>query len=190
MGVDIPDIALTTLANFIRLNVPTLTVLEQWPYANEKLTYPSLTITMGKPKRMPEIPYEISCTAPDRHKKVVSNLVVASWDFNFQLDLWCRDKAERKDYTEKVLTLFNSQQVDLSGLDKPDGLSLNMAAHFNESCRYEIDTIEPIDDEAGAQRQERREKISVLVNCREVRQRTYYAMVTIQSNVEVSTEIN
>lgn len=188
MFADVPDIALSTLAAFVESGISSLTVYQEWPYANEQLTYPTLTISTVKPKRMPHMPYQIVLTSPDTDGKVIANEVVANWDFQMQLDLWCSDKAMRKDYTDRIIALFNSQEMDASGLNKPDGLSLQMTAHFNEWVRYEIDTTECIDDEAGAQRQERREKIMVLVNCREVRQRTYYAMKNIDVHIQAPTD--
>lgn len=181
------SLSLETLAAFIRTNVIGLTVLEEWPYANQKIAYPSITITVaGTPKRVPEMPYQIAKTNPDGDNKIVVSEVVASYDFSFQMDLWCRNKLERKQFTDKVISLFNSQEMDNTGNNIPDGLSLQCSQMFNEWIRYEIESYQPFDDEAGAQRQERREKFAVLVNFREVRQRTYYAIINTELHSDIS----
>jgi hypothetical protein len=89
------------------------------------------------------------------------------------------------------MTAFNRQQNDMKGVSegRPDGLSLKLRG-YNEHvyARFDLDTTECIDDEASAQRQERREKITVLVNTREIRKQTYYAMKSIQISSEVTSE--
>lgn len=176
---DVPDIAIANLAQFIRTNLTALTVKEEWPYANEKLDFPALTISsIDKPKRMPQYPYPVSDPIlVDGMLNV--NMLVATWDFQLQLDVWCRSKLERKQYTDAIIALFNSQEIDQT----PDGLSLTVTNYFSEIFRFEIQDIMCVDDEAAAQRQERREKITVLVNCNEIRVKKYYAMNTIQTFV-------
>lgn len=187
---DPASLALTNLCTFLKSNLTDVKeVRDQWPYANEKLSYPTITVThVTKPKRTPEMKYQISITTPDVDKKVVANEVVASWDLNLQLDVWCRDKLQRKQITEEIILLFNSQEEDASGSDNPDGLSLQCSDLFNEWIRYEIDDFEAMDDEPGAQREERREKITVMVNFREVRQRTYYAIINLDVHQHITTE--
>lgn len=179
MASDVPDIALSTLANFISTNIPALTVKQEWPYANEPLKFPSLTISTNEPKRTPIMPVLLSQTAPDVNHKITITEAVAWWDDTFQLDLWTRNKAERRDFTDQIIALFNSQ-MSVTG---NDGLALPMTDHFNELCSYEITTIKCVDDEAAAQRQERREMIKVIINCRELRQRVVYAMVNIVGKI-------
>jgi hypothetical protein len=173
---EIADVAKATLVAFLKANTTGLTVIDEWPYGNQKIAMPSATISTTKPKRMPAMPVQISVTEPDINGQVVANEYVADWDDVFQIDLWCRNKVERTSFTSQILGLFNSQELNPEGVD---GLSLQMTTYFNEWCRYEIDTVECVDDAAAAERQERREKIMVLVNCREIVQRTYYAIKTL-----------
>lgn len=181
-GADVADIALATLADFLSSAIPGLKVNQEFPYATEKLVYPTLTISTNKPTRIPLMTYTDSVSSPDQNGQVVANEVVAEWDDTFQLDLWCKDKGQRKQFTEAIIAAFASQWP------QPDGLSLPMPLHFNEICRYDIDTVQCIDDEASAQRQERREKITVLVNCREIRQRKYYAIKSVQATTVVGPD--
>ena len=176
---DVAYIAKDILVAFIQANIPSLTVRDEFPYATQQLKYPSLTITTNKPKRTPSFPIVISQTAPNSSNQVVANEYVADWEDSFQLDLWARNKAERSSYASLILALFNSQETNAGTADNPDGLSLQMAAHFNEWARFEIDSVQDIDDEAASERQERRKKIAVLMNCREIAQRTYYPIQSI-----------
>lgn len=175
-----------TLADFLASNISGLTVLQEWPAANQQLKYPSVTLTTGTPKRMPLMPYQVGITTPDSKNQVVQTNVVASYDVSFQLDLWTRTKIERDQVLGSIITLFNSEEFQTSGHDQTDGLSLVLEDYFGEYCRYEIDTHEFVDDEASAQRQERRVRIVVLANLREVRQRTYYAMTKIETHTGVA----
>lgn len=180
---DLPKIMMDTLASFLKAQISGLTVLQEWPYANQKLSYPSLTITMNKPKRAPlQMKEFISKTDPDANKKIIVTEAVADWDDTFQLDLWCADKLSRSVISDQIIAAFNSQETNA-----PDGLSLPMVSHYGEFARFEIQDIMPADDEAAAERQERRQKITVLVNCREIRQRSYYAIRTVQTQLGVGT---
>ncbi len=187
VGTDVISQSIEALAIWLRANITGLTVLDEWPYGNQQLTYPSLTIFTGQAKRMPLMPETIAVTSPDENNKVVATEVVAEYDFKAQLDLWCRTKLERKQILANILTAFNSAEMDSTGANNPDGLNLILSSYFNTIVSYEIDWHQHKDDEQAAERQERREMISIVVNLREVRQRTYYAMVTIQTKAGVGT---
>ncbi len=180
---DVPSIAVDALKNWLEINISGLTCYDEWPYGNQQLKYPAITIFTGQATRMPLMPEVDSVTEPDVNNKVIANEVVAEYDFNLQLDLWCKNKLERKQTLAKLLTAFNGQESDTSGANNPDGLTLVVPNYFNMPVRFEIQNHKHKDDEQAAQRQERRELISVIVNCREIRQRTYYAMKQIQSVV-------
>lgn len=181
-SIDCGDAMLTTLCSFIAVQIPDLTVKNEWPYANEELKLPSVTISTNKPKRTPlsQQPYEKQ-SLPDHKNMVTVQQAVAFWEDTFQIDLWCSDKQERKDFTARIIELFESEQLK----QRPGGLSLPMSTNFDEIARFEIESVQCIDDEASAQRQERREKITVLVNCREIKQYSYYAMKSIQLQTQV-----
>lgn len=180
--------ALEGLTTWLRTNIPGLTVLSEWPYANQKLTYPSITVTDGQAKRMPLMPETIHVTDPDVDNKVVATEIVAEYDDIWQIDLWARNKLERDELVKQIIDAFNSMEVDNTGNNNPDGISLTLANYFNVIARYEIQDHQSVDDEAGAQRQERREKFRILVNFREVKLRTYYAMRTIEQHVGVTDQ--
>lgn len=187
MSADVADVMVNELALFIAANIAGLTVLQEFPYANQQLTYPSLTISTTKPVRTPIMPY-IDTQADPVDGVIVANFAVAEWDDVFQLDLWCRDKLERKTFTDAIISLFNSQENppladSPTGANQPDGLSIVMSSYYNEPARFEIRDMMCVDNEAAAQRQERREKISVLANCMEIRQRSLNAITNIETYV-------
>jgi hypothetical protein len=184
---DVMDSCLSALATYLAGQISGLTILQEWPYANQQLTYPSLTISTKDPKRTPSMPILVSQTAPNESNQITANEAVAEWDDIFQMDLWTRSKAERKTITAQILDAFNAQEMDASGKNKSDGLSLQITDQYGEYARFEIENVQCVDDEASAQRQERREKITVIVNCREIRQRTYYAMTSIQLYGQVAS---
>jgi hypothetical protein len=169
------------LASYLRTEVAGLTVKTEWPGANEKLQYPSLTIFAGEPIFTPFQPTEISRTAPDVNNKVISTMSVGEYDLTMQLDIWCRNKLERETVFGQVFDAINKTVV-------PMGLSLQLTDYFNEWARYDIDRHSFVDDEAGAQRQEWRVKLSLLANVKCLKQVTTYAMITIVDTVGVTTD--
>lgn len=176
--------AVDALVSFLQAQIPGLTILTEWPYANQQLQYPSLTITTGKVDSVPlNPPEQIAVTTPDINNQVVATEVISELDATFQLDLWTRTKLERRTVLGQIQSAFSAQQMDTSGNNNPQGISLRMGNYFNAWVRYDLVTSEFRDDEQAAERQERRARMSVLVNCREIRQRTYYAMRTIQVTV-------
>jgi hypothetical protein len=179
------DAAVDGLATFLA-TITGLTVSTEWPAANEKLVFPSVTVTAGKAKRTPIMPETFSVSAPDTNNQVIETVVIGHYDLPIQLDLWCRTKAERRQFLNAILDKFNAQSLDSSGLEKPCGLSLQLTNYYGIYARYEIDTHEFRDEEIAAQRQERRATIQLLVNTREISTRTLYAIksTTLYSEVD------
>lgn len=169
------------LSTYLSGQISGLTVLQNFPYANQELNYPSVTITQSNPTRTPEMPWITSQTTPDVNNQITVNTIVAAWEDTFQLDLWCRNNLERDKYLALIIDAFRNNEPN-------DGLSLQMTNYFNEYARYELESTENVEDEASVQRQERRAKIRLTVNCREVKQKTYYSMAIIQVEAEVATD--
>lgn len=153
-----------------------LTVLKEWPAANQKLVLPSVTITQGEPKFRALDPYLLSITNPNVAHEVTSVKIVGEYDLVIQLDLWARNKVERAQYFE---LLFAKLNPDIT----PMGLSLQMSDYSNLWARYDLDSHQFVDDEATAQRQEWRCKLSLLANTRAVLSKTEFAIITIENNV-------
>ena len=186
---DVIESCVSALADFLSSQIAGLTVFQEWPSANQALSYPSLTISTGaSPKRTPSIMVQVSQTEPDSNNQIVVNEHIADWDDNFQLDLWTATKPQRTQVLAQIIDAFSSQEMDSTGANNANGLSISLPDQYGEIARFDIGSVQRIDDEASAQRQERRVKISVLVNCREIRQRTYYAMKQILIATEVSQD--
>lgn len=166
------DAAVDGLANYLK-GISGLNVETEWPDSNEQLQMPSVTLTAGKDKRTPIQPEEVSRTLPDDNNQVVQVVATAHYDLSIQLDLWCRTKAERRQFLNAILGAFNASE---NNSDAPSGLSLQLTNYFNVYARYEIDAHEFRDDEVAAERQERRATIMLLVNTRECVSRTMYAI--------------
>lgn len=178
---DVPDQAIAALADFLSAQISGLTVRQEWPYANEKLQYPSLTISTNNPKRLPIDPYQISQSVPDIDGNTTVKTAIAFWEDTFQLDLWCSNKLERKTYTQAIIDAFNSQA-------NLNTVNLVLTGNFADLCAFEIENVKCIDNERAAETQERREMITVLVNCREIRQTIVPAMIHIESTVDVNND--
>lgn len=169
------DAAVDGLSAYLAAQVTGLNLLTEWPEANKKLVYPSATLTTGVAKRTPIQPEEIAVTTPDENNQVVQTLAIAHYDIPIQIDLWCRTKAERRQFLNAILSSFNKAELTD---ESPCGLSLQLTDYFNVYARYEIDTHNFRDDEIASQTQERRATISLLVNTREIAQRTMYAIIS------------
>ncbi len=179
---------LSNLQSYLVGKVSGLTVLTEWPSANQKLTYPSLTLFSGKVSTM-NLPAQIIAQgAIDGDNKILATEIIGEHDFTMQMDLWCANKFQRDVMLGNVLNAINFEIADSTGNHKPAGLSLQLTDYFNAWVRFDLDGWEYMDDEAAAERQERRAKIRLLVNCRDIRQRTYYAMTTIKVDLGVNTD--
>lgn len=171
---------LTRLQAYFVAQISTLTVYPEWPSANQKLVYPAMSMFQGKVNTMNRQPEIIATSAPDTDGKVTVTEIVGEHDFKIQLDLWCRNKPERDTYLGLVMDAINLKVADTTGNNNPAGLSLQLTDYFNDWVRFDLDGWQLVDDEAGVQRQERRAKIDLLVNCRAIRERILYAIEQIE----------
>lgn len=175
------------LVAYLQARIPEMQISDEWPYANQQLKYPSLTITqLGNATRMPLMPEQDSLSAIGDDGKITANEVTAEYDYQLQLDLWTSDKLSRRQYTNALLESFRDPTPGNTGINISDGLTLAVPDYYNIPARLEIVSHAHRDDEQSAQRQERRETIVVVVNVREITQRTYYAMKRIQAVLDVS----
>jgi hypothetical protein len=153
-----------------------LTVREGWPPANQTLTYPSLTVLTGKPTFTNEMPYELEATDPNEDNETVVKRVVGQYDVRLQLDLWARNAYERDAQFERIFAKLNPN-ID------PMGLSLQLTDYHDLFARFDLVEQEFLDDEATAQRQEWRMRLTVLATCKAVLTKTEYAMIHIENNL-------
>lgn len=179
------DACLDALSTYLLGRIPALTIYREWPYGNQKLKYPTVALTHSRPQIMNLPPETIAVGAPNNKGQVVATEIVGEVDFKIYMDLWTANKADRDIYLGLLIGAINAQVDDASGNNNPAGLSLQLTSYFNDWVRYDLDGYNHIDDEAAAQRQERRAKIDLLVNARIIQRRTYYQMSTIEAEVGV-----
>lgn len=179
---------LSALASYLAGHVTGLTVFTEWPSANQQLVYPSLTIFTGQVKIMNRQPEQVAITTPDVDNKVTVTEVIGEYDAKMQLDLWCATKLQRDTVLGQVLDAINlaTTSSNPQGVNNAAGLSLQLSDYFNEWVRFDLDAFTYMDDEAAAQRQERRVKIDLLLNCRAINQRTLYAIIQGQTVIGAS----
>lgn len=186
MANSAPDVCLDALKTYLTAQIPSLTVRTEWPDPNQKLIYPCLTLFQGKITTMNRPPEIVSKTAPDVNNQIVVTEIIGEHDFQVQMDLWCSDRVMRDKYLSLVIDAINAQVADSTGNNNAAGLSLQLTNYYNDWARFDVDSNENVDDAAGVQRRERRAKIILLANCRAIRQRTYYAMINIQSYTDAT----
>lgn len=173
------------LAAYLQGAIEGLSVRNEWPAANQQLKYPSVTLSSGRIPVRNEQPTLISKTAPDSNGQVIATECIGLIDFKIQLDLWCATKPQRNAVTTQLTDALNAQAADNTGRNNPAGLSLSLTSYYNEWVRYDIDGYNFVDDEQAAERQERRMKMDLLVNCRVIQQRKYFVIKKIQSSLGV-----
>jgi len=176
------------LGAYLCKSIPGLSVRFEWPNGNQKLNFPEVSLFSGMPKIMNRTPELIAKTAPDAHNKIVATEVIGEIDFKLQMDLWCIDKVQRDTYLLALENAINAAVGDNTGSNNGAGLSLQLTDYYNDWVRFDLDGFQYIDDEAAAQRGERRVKIDLLVNARIIQLRSYYAMVNIETYVGATTE--
>lgn len=181
-----PTAAVAALQTYLAAAITGLTVRDEWPNANQKLIFPSVTLTAGKVTTMNRAPEQMSVTTPVANQ-VTATECIGEHDFKLQVDLWTRTKIERDTILGQILNALSPIPVGNGGANRCAGLSLQLSNYYNDWVRFDVDGHELVDDEAAAQRQERRARIDLLVNCRAIQLRTYYAMVSIQTNVGASS---
>lgn len=170
------------LAAHLKAGMPGLTgVLTEFPAANMELKYPSISITIGEPEFVPTDPYLLSQGAAVQNKALVKR-IVGQYNFQLQLDLWCRSKPERFKVYEEFFAAFNEEI-------SPMGLSLQLSKYHGVWCRYDMIGYVPIEDEAAAQRGEWRAKINLLANTRAVIEKTEFMIETIENNLTTPDNI-
>jgi hypothetical protein len=154
-------------------------IMKDYPQPNERLQYPSLSIFTKGPKFKAFSPYVFEQSPLVAHKSTVK-WVVGQYDFNLQLDLWCRNKEERNDVFD---LLFNA----LNPIINPMGLSLKLKDYYDLWCRYDFVGYEFADSERSAQIAEFRTRVDLLASCKTIRVNKLYVMETIE--LEEHTEL-
>lgn len=172
---------LKNMLSYLKTKIPALTVYSEWPNENDKLIFPAVTLLSGKIGFMNLMIEQDSVSDPDVDGRVTAVEVIGEYDFKMQLDLWCTSKFQRDVLMGQIIDALNPISASPQGDQNTSGVALQLTDYFNSWANFSTENSQYIDDEAGAQRQERRAKIDILVNCRAIRARTYYAIGEIQT---------
>lgn len=186
MTKDAIEAAIDNLASYLAAQVTGLTVIKEWPSANQALAFPTVSIFSNNPQYTNLQPYSDACTLPNAQNQVTTTWVVGEWDTTLQLDVWCRNKMERRTIGKAIKDAINKNV-------NPQGLSLQMADYFNAWARFDMSAYQLVDDEAGSQRQEYRTRIALLLNVKEMAQTTDYAIINAnpitQDQISVGSDV-
>lgn len=180
--VDINSVTKEVIQEFgeyILTKIPTLNVSYEFPSANQALVLPSMTITqVGGAPFIPEMnPYVLSQGTLVTHKKDI-RYVVGSYEFNLQVDLWCRTKEERNEYYQKFFKAMTSQFPVL-------GLTLTLENYYSSVCRYNMTSFLKEDAEISSQTREWRVKITIIADCLAIFEKSEFIIESIESQTEI-----
>lgn len=164
---------LETLGDFLDNRVNYRDVLYDWPEANVSLQLPTLCITTGSPEytQLPRFVLEQGAMTAAKQSDVVYG--IGQYEWNLQLDIWCRSKEERYDRQEELMQAFNSQE-------KIGGLSIFMPNYHNILARYDMVSYLHNDSESTAQTKEWRLTCNVLAHCFAAIERKEYIIETAE----------
>lgn len=171
------------LGKYLKQYMPNLNqVIYEFPAPNVQLVYPSISIITGDPEFVPHSNPILLETGTIENNKARIKRIVGSYDFNLQLDLWCRDKFERFSMYEEFFSAFNRVVA-------PMGLSLQMLDYHGVWCRYDLTGYKTDDMEVSSQRSEWRATIGILANTRAVIETTEAIIETIENNLTMPDNI-
>lgn len=161
-------------------------IFNEWPAGNFTMEYPSLTIiTSGNPS------FRKSCNSPivlidspivDSQAKVLRE--TGYWEFDLQLDLWCKNKNQRSEFLRKMEEALDPDTMS----EGKSGLHLAMPEYYNQICSYTYDGYSYEDSEISAQRREWRALIRVKADARSLRDKVEFMMETIELDLETKNE--
>lgn len=166
------------LGTHLKTSIPALEqVIYDFPAANIQLKYPSLSIISGNPQFLPECgPYILDQDDTGTNHKAKVRRVVGTYEFNLQLDFWCRDKVERNKIYDAFFQAFNPE-VD------PMGLNLQLSRYHDIWCRFDQTGYRYEDSEISSQRGEWRVIVTLLAQCRAVLEKEEFIIETIENNL-------
>lgn len=171
------------LSKFLLANVASLEMaIDGWPAPNQKLKYPAISIFAKIPKYTHLQPYVIKKNAIVNHRATVLRCV-GMYDFELQMDLWCSYKPQRDSLVENVINAFNLDP------DSP-GANLILEDYYNEPIHLSMASVQYMQDEAAAERNEWRAMLTIECNLRVITSQTNYLMENIENTLETPLQID
>jgi hypothetical protein len=157
-------------------------VLDQWPEPNKALAMPSATVTWSGDVYTPLQPWVLSiadASEPDEdgnYTPSTTKRVVGEHDFQIQIDIWARNKAERSRVMQQV---FEALHPD----PEVPGVRLQVEENHDLWSSYSLLHQKFDDSEASSQRQEWRAMLVLVAQCKAVIVNSEYRMITIENNL-------
>ena len=183
------ETVIKTLKRHIEANTTAFkNVYEEFPNANEKLLYPSVSLETKPSNFIPYPPTPVRTTPhPTDPTKIFLFEKVGSYEVPIQLDIWARDKVQRNEMYKVFFRLFNKGYFKNSA---PMGLSIELIDSNNTIARYEQLGYNYIGKEEGAIRGEWRVIINLMANFNQIEKVTRSRMSIIELRTQISDNVN
>lgn len=184
-----PDYALKALADYLKAEVPELSVSDKWPDPKQALVMPALTIIAagerGYENVFPTVHKKIEVT--DNPDLIDVAYTIGQFDYQLQLDIWTDYPAKRGDIFDKVKNALNKQFING---DAPCGLSLTLTDFYDVIARFDQAGYTYLDSEESSQRSEWRVKMDLVVCHSDVTLKRESKMLDIQIQSQISDDKN
>lgn len=140
-------------------------VYREWPDANQEMTFPSVSITSGKPRFTRCAPYLLTTGAVASHQ-ATTTYVIGQYDLDMQLDVWTRYNIQRSQLYELVNQALNP--VD------DIGLVLTLSDYYSQIASFLQVDVDFLGDSQAATVNEWRVMMMLKATCNAVGSRTDY----------------
>ena len=157
-------------------------IFNEWPAGNFTLKYPSLSIiTSGDPlfTKTQNKPIVLTGTiGADKKAKVLRE--TGTWEWDLQVDLWCKNKNQRTEFLRKLEEALDPDTAS----ESKSGLHLVMPNYYNDFCSYTYEGYSYEDSEISSQRREWRSLLRVKADAKSLRDKREFIMETIELDLE------
>lgn len=181
------DAILSSLRRYLQNNVSGIKkVYAQWPYPNQMLEYPCISLLVASPEFINHPPQQFSITDIGNNKlKVLYH--TGQYNMTIQVDIWVSNKTDRSKFFTNLDQAINKEFLKN---DSPRGLSLKLKDYYDEIARYEQTGYQYLDNADSAVKGEWRVKVDLVVNFRKVDKaiRAKISQMTLESEIENVTE--
>lgn len=156
-------------------------IFNEWPAGNFSIKYPSLSIlTVGTPEYRAKMNKPIVLIGPVSNNKAKVLREVGFWEFDLQLDLWCKDKNQRTLFLRKLEEALDPNLIS-TGIS---GLHIKLPEYHNDYCSYTYQGYSYEDGEISAQRREWRSILRVKADARSLREKTEFIITQTELDLE------
>ena len=83
-------------------------VYREWPRPDQKLTLPSISLVTSNSRLMNKPPVTVMATDDPDGVSTLETIWVGDYETSIQLDIWTEYKAQREDFYDKVMQVFDS----------------------------------------------------------------------------------